>query len=887
MSTSDGTVLGVTKIVDHGANATHWNLVILSDGYRASEMDKYHDDVRAFVTTLYNTAPFNELWCGINIHRVDVTSTDSGADDPVTCGGTGATRATYFDSTFCADGVIRRLLSANQATALAVATAQVPEMNQTLVIVNSPIYGGAGGTVATTSTDASSAQIAIHEIGHSAFGLADEYFTYQACGVADPGHDHYAGGEPFQPNITINTDRNTMKWRTLVLPATPMPTMENPDCTQCPDGPSPVAAGTVGTFEGAYYHHCDVYRPVYSCKMRILGAPFCPVCAGVIRAALTPYVTPTTVTLTTPSISFTDIPEGIGGMGVTTYRAIVFEVSGCETRTFNITAGPTGGFGTPLGTSVVVPPAETTPITHGRLWLSYTSTTAGANAMGSVTVQCVQTGQIWVININANTVARQKAAVVLVLDRSGSMSDDPGDNTTKIAKLKQAATSFIEVMLDGDGISIVRFDDTAQRLMDVTDVGPAGSGARMTAIGHINGLTPGGATSIGDGIQKGRDALNDGQAVAVPPYDTLGMLILSDGMENTPPMIADVAGLLNAHTFAIGFGLPEDLDVNKLDALTQGHSGYLVVTGAITPSVSHRLTKYFLQILADVTNADVILDPSGNLSPGAEHRIPFEISEADYGADVILLSPLPGFIDFELETPSGLRITPASLTANAQYVEGQRTTYYRLGLPADPGSPEKTHYGTWHAVLRFAKKDLDDKRLRELSGPEWERLQRTGTIPYDLVVHAYSNLTFDASLIASGTKPGSLVKLKARLAQYGIPLERAAKVWADVEAPDGSTDFVPLQETSPGSFSGEFVAPRPGVYRARIRAVGSTREGDPFTREKTLTAAMALRQNDPNRKDEAKLFAEDERRDRKLRKEKALDIKSIRKLITAMQKKDE
>ena len=73
-----------------------------------------------------------------------------------------------------------------------------------------------------------------------------------------------------------------------------------------------------------------------------------------------------------------------------------------------------------------------------------------------------------------------------------------------------------------------------------------------------------------------------------------------------------------------------------------------------------RLSKYFLQILAGVTNAQIAADPGGVLSKGAEHRLPFSICEADYGMDLIILSPAPSVIDFQLETPDGTRITPAS-----------------------------------------------------------------------------------------------------------------------------------------------------------------------------------------------------------------------------------
>ena len=178
------------------------------------------------------------------------------------------------------------------------------------------------------------------------------------------------------------------------------------------------------------------------------------------------------VTLTTPSLAFTDVPEGLGGGGVTTYRAIVFEVRSCEPVTFEIVAGPTAGFAlTPLGTSVNVPSAHGQQPAIGRLWIAYTSTNAGDVANGSVTVAQTGTANQWVITLSANTIARPKTAAALALDRSGSMSGDAG-GVTKHAKLVEAVEIFVDTMMEGDGLAIVSFDDVVARLMDVTDVGP-------------------------------------------------------------------------------------------------------------------------------------------------------------------------------------------------------------------------------------------------------------------------------------------------------------------------------------------------------------------------------------------------------------------------------
>lgn len=287
MSTADGTVIGTTKIVDHGSPAKRFNLVLVAEGYQQTEMAQFSADAQQFANHLFNTPPFDELQCAINVYRVDVASTDSGADDPTACGGTGAIVATYFDASFC-NGGIRRLLLANSGTVQNVVNTQVPQWHQIIVIVNSSIWGGAGGSIAVTSTALGWENIAIHELGHAVFGFADEYEYWAGCGI-DTGQNNYPGGEPSEPNVTTNTNRTTIKWGDLILATTPMPTTSNADCTQCDPQPSPVPVGTVGAFEGARYYHCGVYRPEFNCMMRNLN-PFCAVCRRRIRQTLLPYL---------------------------------------------------------------------------------------------------------------------------------------------------------------------------------------------------------------------------------------------------------------------------------------------------------------------------------------------------------------------------------------------------------------------------------------------------------------------------------------------------------------------------------------------------------------------------------------------------------------------
>ena len=136
MGTSDGAVIGNTQIFGSAPRNRAFNVALLAEGFTAAQQNDFNNACTAFVTAFRATPPYDELSVAINVFRVNVSSTDSGADDPTSAGGTGATARTYFDATFGANG-IRRLLVCNATTALTVAAAQVPEFTVVLIVVNS------------------------------------------------------------------------------------------------------------------------------------------------------------------------------------------------------------------------------------------------------------------------------------------------------------------------------------------------------------------------------------------------------------------------------------------------------------------------------------------------------------------------------------------------------------------------------------------------------------------------------------------------------------------------------------------------------------------------------------------------------------------------------
>ena len=600
------------------------------------------------------------------------------------------------------------------------------------------------------------------------------------------------------------------------------------------------------------------------------------------------------INLLTPVLNFQDVPQGPMAAVREIALAIRFEVvspSSAVTLKYAPGGAPSHPQLVPNNTSVTVGPTPTNTSVAARLWVIYRTANVGdVLPAQTLTVQDGSGTQSWIITVVGNTVGRKTAAAALVLDRSGSMTEDRGDGQSKHDSLQKAAGIFVQAMLEGDGVGVVRFNQDAQVLQDVKQLGDGGlsdtnRGDTLDII-NGNGLDPDGYTSIGDGIFEGRGILTS----TMTPYDVKALVVLTDGVENRSRWIADVAADINEYTYAVGLGQPQNISVPALQTISGNNGGYLLITGAIGTDNRFLLSKYFLQILAGVSNAEIVLDPDGELIPGATQRIPFQLCEGDSAVDVIVLSPYINAIDFRLQTPSGLILEPwRALSEPAmRYVFGDGISYYRLALPTQLLTNDYDQQGTWHVLLSIGRPKLKPTEgtfdgagtdlLRNAGGAvvgalrqrparratERERAYAIAqaaansftaavpsdstnaasnaprhTLPYSVIVHSYSNVSLRANLAQTGYEPGARINVEATLAQSGIPMAKdSANVWAELTHPGGALTTLAFQFYDEGSWRAHFDTAAAGVYRLRIRARGETRSGVAFTRERFLTAAV-------------------------------------------------
>jgi hypothetical protein len=838
MAASDGTVLGLTKVYDEGPASDRWNLVIVSEGYTSAQISDFHARVQEFITHLFSEPPFDEpaVACAINVWRLDVASNESGADDPACGDGTGAgtTAATYFDATYCSDGEIRRLLSGDSGLVTSTVSATLPEYDNILVLVNGSMRGGAGGSVAWLSTSSGDwRDVAVHEMGHAVFGLADEYDLYSSAD--EEGHDNYTGGEPGEPNVTAEADPALVKWASFVTAGATVPTMNNPDCGNPNSGASPVAAGTVGTFEGARYFHCDAYRPEYACMMRTSGTPFCAVCRQTIRDFYATFAAPsptTGVSLDTPTLDYTDTP-----VGTTMLRAATFSVEACVPVTFQVTAAPAAPFAV-HGASLVTSLPAGGPLRKARVFFSYTCTTVGSSAIGSATIRCVETGQDFVVALAGTCVARPTVAVQLVLDRSGSMLDPVPGIGDKANLLRFAANVLVDLLYPDSGIGLNAFDHDPHPMMDVQVAGAAGIGAgRLAARGQIASYAPNpsGLTAIGDGIELGKAKLD-----AAGAFDAKAMIVLTDGIETASKRVSEVApGVIGQRVFGIGLGTADGIQPATLDALANDTGGYLLMTGAVTEDTAFQLAKYYLQILAGVTNNEIVLDPEGMVLPGQIVRIPFDVVEEDIEITAVVVSPFPRALRMALEGPEGDIFSEADAASDPTitYAYGQGTVHLRASLPMQKGG-RPSHGGRWHLLMGLDKRDRFIATALTHVPAAAGFSAGGGSLRYLASVFAYSNVKLVARLTQDSLEPGAALTVTATLTQSSLPIEGTATLSAELTRPDGSTATMAMAQVEAGRWQLQYPATQPGVYRFRVMAMGRTVRGQRFTREQVVTGAV-------------------------------------------------
>jgi Mg-chelatase subunit ChlD len=364
---------------------------------------------------------------------------------------------------------------------------------------------------------------------------------------------------------------------------------------------------------------------------------------------------------------------------------------------------------------------------------------------------------------------RPKVAVLIVVDKSGSMSFDPNAHgESKLELAKDGVVTAASALTSGDQIGVIAFNDEPVWALPMTTLD--GNNTINQINNAIAPLQPDGGTELYPALQLAYDSLRNTDA------DVRHIILLSDGKSRSGSEAAyikliDDAANDNVSLSAVALGT--DADVELLEAIsTQGGGRYHFAT---TPDE-----------IPQITFEEAKSAGSQSVLRGSFQPVQQQPSTILNGIDVSTLPPIDGYNFAQARTDAQVDLTSDR--------RDPLLSKWQLGLgrviawTADDGSDFASSWSTWpdYALfwgnaLRWSLPDPDDGTVRTTSATEG----------LDTIV------SFDANL-----PDGSV-----------MPLEGVS---AAVTLPDDSVIERPLVPTGSGTWQVRLAQPAPGAYKVEL-----------------------------------------------------------------------
>lgn len=314
--------------------------------------------------------------------------------------------------------------------------------------------------------------------------------------------------------------------------------------------------------------------------------------------------------------------------------------------------------------------------------------------------------------------------VVVIVDRSGSMSEPDSSGSTKLQAAVAALDNFADLLEDGrsdnvkNRIGIVSYSDTATTNMTMTEVDADlrdGGGPFDLAKTAITTAGPGGCTGIGGAMQRAVELLcppgDCRNFAAGGDNDRKAILLLTDGVENIAPCLqpaGPAGGSCGAQCFGSAFEL-EKLEFTQVVVVGFGNATNL--NGPMLTLVAERqggiymqnpnapgddLKNFFVKAYANLSSEFELLDPKGTMAAADAAS---EVVEYNGCSDSMLTfasgwhRPVdPGALKLLVTSPSGdlVRGSDPGVEASRQAL----WDFSRIRLPYRGATG-----GTWRAQL--------------------------------------------------------------------------------------------------------------------------------------------------------------------------------------------
>lgn len=444
-----------------------------------------------------------------------------------------------------------------------------------------------------------------------------------------------------------------------------------------------------------------------------------------------------------------------------------------------------------------------------------------------ITLEAPGTGMAIASDININSVVydEDRTDQLLIIDRSGSMAVHGG---AKLAAAQEAASFYVDVTQDDDGLSIVPYNHAVNPAP--FDLVPVGGTVRDDAKLYITNLTASGMTSIGAGLKEAV-----GQRRGSPTDNPrCSFVLLSDGMENADPRWADVMAEVKetgCPVTAIAFGPASDETLmQEIATETGGAFFYNDVYVSASASAQAMGTSSEAEMALALGNVyeyaqaqgegrQRLMQERGDVSsklPEAAHRVLVDDSVSEVVFALDWFSKAYGRLALSLMTPGGDVITPADEPYTFEdYDEGH------LGWRIRKPEP-----GTWTMIVEYKGGEFGFVEYQVLASA------RTGVTLHLLLPDRLGSRYLTGNRVPiyaffSGQKPipGAAVE-----AWITAPDGTETRIWLydDGEHDDGGADdgfyaglYTRVNQAPLVYPEGEEGKPTPqaeGAYRVRVRA---------------------------------------------------------------------
>jgi Ca-activated chloride channel family protein len=369
-------------------------------------------------------------------------------------------------------------------------------------------------------------------------------------------------------------------------------------------------------------------------------------------------------------------------------------------------------------------------------------------------------------------------ALMLVLDRSGSMSLHEGTGPASLIQksdmAKEAARLAVDALREGDSLGVLAFDDINWWIVPVQTIRGQADKDRAKAL--ISELEMGGGTNIYPAVKEGAEAL---RSVLTRNKH---MVLLTDGQEERPPDYGPLMEQIRAEGVslsAIAIGQSADTDLlTRLAKLGQGRY-YFTEQPANIPKI------VFKELNLALKEATIV----GRVQPHFQAPSPV----------------LRGFAPQDLRQLSGYNITTAKDDAV-------------MALVSDQNDPLMAHWN--YGLGRVAAFTSDANSLWAADWLLWEDFGRfwSGVVRWTMASPVSRQLQPSITVVQQGEQDVAVLSVESLNADNSFA--NLTDLTAALRSPSGVVTSFAMSQAAPGRYEARIPLSEKGAYEVRLSRGG-------------------------------------------------------------------